>query len=52
MTQIQDENRTNCWFIGTVDRAIYALPALSSQKSNFVSHIHSSDFSVHVHKAS
>ena len=38
--------------IGTVNRDICGLAVLSPQKSNFVSHIHSSDFSVHVRMAS
>ena len=50
--QIQGtENLVKYWSIGAVNRAICGLAALSPQESNFVSHIHSSDFSVHEHMA-
>ena len=52
MAQIHGKNRANYCSIGTVSRAICGLTALFLQESNFVTHIHSSDFSVHEHMAS
>ena len=52
MAQIQCKNRANYWSIRTVNRTICGLAALSPQESNFASHIHSSDISVHLHMAS
>ena len=52
MAQFQGKNRANYWSIGTVNRAICGLAALSPQESNFISHAHSSDLSVHVCMAS
>ena len=45
-------NRANYWSIGTVNRVICSLAIFSHQEPNFVSHIHSSDFSVHVYMVS
>ena len=44
MPQIHLKNRANYWSIETVSRAICVVVALSPQESNFVTHIHSSDF--------
>ena len=48
MSQIQFKNGPNCYSIETVNKAIRGLAALSLQESNFVSHVHSSNFSVQV----
>ena len=40
------------WSVGAVNRAICGLAVLFSQESNFVNHVHSSEFSVNVHMVS